>query len=571
MVYLLRGNIVFQFCERIFKYIVRSNNLIISFKITYVVLFLLVYATGILVPVYSDEVVTKWNTSRFFIEDGVAVALYPQCSGAVGRFIPYLFYPSAIFMDFLYFGRSPFELRLLGMLIGLVPFVLLFAYILFGSDRLSKVQSSGFFALAIAGLGFLPYLQVIARPEQMLMCGIIFFACYPLVFQKLKSGISVLFEFLVWLLVANLLFFSHPKAIFFAPLVVASGYLTLPNRSKVLAHTFTVYVVSLCVYTYAAAKILSGCTDAPILQESLNANTLSLAILTENPLLFFKLGVGYIIDSPAKILQHVVFSESTQSDWLPKAFFDNQFFIYLNASIKLILFSLIALGHAMPFILLTLAFWNKKFDKAVFVSVMLTVGSLATAFLVKNWNFYGAVVPIATSLLNLIILKKSFRSLVGKLAIVDWGLRLMSFVVLIVSFSSLLFIIFHYTNNLLYRTLSKFPVMDDQELSIPAVGSETYIRGIRDLGESCGIKTMDQSNLVVDTMSYFAYQNVRHPLHILYIGENGFGGDIQGSRLIEFIANRGSPGIIAQCKWLPEAIRYSALRGDFGYCCISLK
>ena len=88
------------------------------------------------------------------------------------------------------------------------------------------------------------------------------------------------------------------------------------------------------------------------------------------------------------------------------------------------------------------------------------------------------------------------------------------------------------------------------------------------LGQSCHIPTDLAEHVVVDHMTYFAYLKDRSPVHVLYISKLGYGGDLLNGKLLPFLKERSSPGLITRCEWVPDEFRDIQRQNDRGYCCV---
>ena len=87
----------------------------IVFPYIFILFLCLVLLSGLFLPVYSDEVVTKWTVARFFEEPGFSVSLFPQCSKMLGRAIPFIFYPATLIYSSIYKNLALLGLRISGL------------------------------------------------------------------------------------------------------------------------------------------------------------------------------------------------------------------------------------------------------------------------------------------------------------------------------------------------------------------------------------------------------------------------------------------------------------------------
>ncbi|MES2181594.1 MAG: hypothetical protein V4493_05805, partial [Pseudomonadota bacterium] len=108
-----------------------------------------------------------------------------------------------------------------------------------------------------------------------------------------------------------------------------------------------------------------------------------------------------------------------------------------------------------------------------------------------------------------------------------------------------------------------------QPLSVATFNCPSQRLRVRALASQCGIKGDGANRLVVDDLTYFAFDQLRQPLHMVYLYEGGFGADISGNKIKPFLAKVANEGIIAQCTYLPEVYKASAIH-DGNYCCVRL-
>jgi hypothetical protein len=70
-------------------------------------------------------------------------------------------------------------------------------------------------------------------------------------------------------------------------------------------------------------------------------------------------------------------------------------------------------------------------------------------------------------------------------------------------------------------------------------------------------------------MSYFSYLRDKQPIHVLYVSEVGYGGDLKNGKLLPFLKGLNSPGLITRCEWVPYPFREAQEKDDRGYCCVN--
>ena len=109
-----------------------------------------------------------------------------------------------------------------------------------------------------------------------------------------------------------------------------------------------------------------------------------------------------------------------------------------------------------------------------------------------------------------------------------------------------------------------------QSLSVPTFDFQVNRDRVRSLAKACNLQGDGAKRLVVDDMTYFAFDNLSEPLHLVYLSELGMGSDIKNSDIKEFLSRMGSDGVIAQCTFLPPALKDISVH-DGNICCVKLK
>lgn len=533
----------------------------------FLVLFFCVFLSGLFLPIYSDEVVTKWTLSRLFFESGDAVTLFPQCSSTLDRSIPLVFYPAALLLAGLYSYFGPLGLRISGLLLTLFWFF----GIAYWSLKRCMCSTDGLRSLAamtaLASLGVMPYLLAMARPEQLLVICILFFCLYPLYIKKDKGIHRQLCGAVFFILVASIFFFSHPKSIFFVLLVIASAWYSFRSSFKGFIWAIIVFILVLGVEVLHSASSLSGCSDAPLLQKILATNMLSPFLMLSEPSDFLTRGFSNLLQFPVRIVEHLEIKNIYQSGWLPALPVADAEFNVLNGLIKGFLLVLIMVSHILPLIIFFFQFASKNLSPPAVLAFLLVAGAIANAFIYEVWNFYGGGQVIPVSIMAISLLSPYIPN-----RLIPVCIRSIFFYCLLITAAISILTLF----------IKSFPLLRNnaeveqaeiigQPLSIPIFGIKSHIKSIRMLGEECGLSPEINEHLVVDHMTYYAYIETKQPIHILYVSELGFGGDLVGGRLLPFLKRINSPGIISRCKWIPTELKDMALSDNKGYCCVNLK
>ena len=269
------------------------------------------------------------------------------------------------------------------------------------------------------------------------------------------------------------------------------------------------------------------------------------------------------------VIDHSVFQAAYQSYWLPSVPVGDG----LGGLVRLVnpliagcLLLVIALGLALPPMAFVFARIRGSLGDLHFLTGILWFSLVAHLAIYRTWNFYGGILVIGI-LIMLIALSlgsipwsKHWRKAGTGVLVSLCTVFLLSALVLVTS--------------VMPRLMNGGEAHDfgvpGQPLSVPTFTYPAQRERIRSFASSCGLEGDGAKRLVVDDLTYFAFDGLREPMHLVYISESGMGPDIKGSDLIAFLNKMASPGVIAQCTFLPPAVRQYAME-DGNLCCVKLE
>lgn len=521
--------------------------------------------SGLYLPVYSDEVVTKFNISRFFFEDGKMLSFFPQCTTTVGHDVSWLFYPAAIIVSTLYEYLHPLGLRVSGILSAMVWFALL-AHWCIKQSKDNWIERFTFFS-ALASLGVLPYLWVLSRPEQFMLVPIMIFCLTALYPPSTKNIIKQLLILIALSALTSVFFYAHPKSIFFTPFFIIAGWACTRNLRTVIKISFLIFVILLSIQTLRDANLLSLCQDAPSVQAVLGMHSLTPGDLLRDPISFMKIAGRNILDFPDRMLIHLVFNPTFQSGWLPPITHTSPFITLLNLLIHYSLLLLVLGSHTTAMGTALILASRQRISTPVLLSALLAGGDLINLTLYKAQSFYAGIqyVPISIVIVLLLLQGLSAQRKKALSSNAKYTIKLSLFGLSLTSLITLFYLV---TPNIL--RIADFPTasIPSQPLSIPVLGAEEHLVSISELGERCHIPVDAAEHLVVDHMTYFAYLKSHNPIHILYVSQY-FGQDLANGKLLPFLKERHSSGLITRCEWVPKEFQNIQLENERGYCCVN--
>lgn len=541
-------------------------NNAIARKIPFVVigLFFCLLLSGIFVPIYSDEIVSKWSVARFFLEDRNLVSFFPQCSTMSDRAVSWFFYPAAILVSIIYANLSPLGVRLSGIVLSLGWFALLALWCFKQTnDKTSAIQRLAGL-ISFAALGVIPYLLVLSRSEQFMTLPILIFCLTALYFKGEKSlGLQCAGATLLTV-VLSCFFYVHPKSLFFLPFLLVALWLATETYHKLIRLALLTYAVILFAQVLHDSNAIAACTDAPAMQAMLAANTLLPGMLFSAPIEFVHAALSNIVNFPDRLLLHLTLNAVSQSGWLPPIEGNTSFLFFLNLAIKYLLYTFIVGAHLASLLVFIVQTVKRKLSTSILLAALLASADILNAVFFNIQNFYSGTqfLPIAIILTALLLPYFHAPKLQGYLITVYSAILTFS----ILSMVTLLVLV---TPSTIQNSSFEKASLPGQPLSIPVFNAKLHLKSIEKLGASCGLSSGNTERMVLDHMTYFAFLNEKKPIHVLYVSEFGFGGDLTNGRLLPFLRKLKSPGVITRCEWMPTEFRKAQKSNDLGYCCVN--
>ncbi|XXD82400.1 hypothetical protein J3P95_17170 [Pseudomonas sp. Z5-35] len=509
--------------------------------------------------------VTKFRVARLFLEEGNAVTLYPQCTATAGRAVAWIFYPAAMLLSAVYAQLGPLGLRVSGIILALIWFALLAYWCLRQAHDLGAGLQRFTGLVAVASLGVLPFLWVMSRPEHLLVLAILLLCLSALFLKKGKSpraqaAMAVGLAFLL-----SLFFYAHPKSLFYMPFALAAIWSATATYHKVVRYGLLLFVLALCVQVFLYFSALGGCQDAPYIQQMLAANTLLPGMLFNAPFEFISAAYNNLISFPERMLPHLTFNATYQSGWLPPMAGSFGALPYLNLAIEYVLYAFIVATHVLSILVFLLQVFRRRITVSVVLALLLAGANVINAFFYNIQNFYAGVqfVPVSIIIAALLMHTRRAAKLNNASVLAAYSLLLILATASLITLSALV------TPGLVGNAAFTQSSLPGQPLSIPVLGVQPHLDSIIKLGASCNIPTQSAENVVVDHMTYFAYLRDKQPIHVLYVSETGYGGDLSNGKLLPFLKGLNSPGLITRCEWVPYPFREAQEKDDKGYCCVN--
>ena len=270
------------------------------------------------VPIYTDEIVWKILQARYFLDHGLVNNGFPQCGPSFLVPPPLTHLPARVLDAWLYQDLShPLKLRVLGVLAALALGALAFLLIRGVVRPVPSRTTTLAIILAFWGIGLVPLLSVLNRPEGPILLGVVGLALAAIVMRRatpprlLRRPTTRL---VLFLLVVVVLLGTHPKTLFLVPVFLVAGFFLLPSWThRVVA---LVVVLTTCAQTVAFGDQRYHCPNDPWTANKLAEVTLKLSDAWQRPNVFARQAWQNLRSTP-KYFEHVVLRGFYMAGWLP--------------------------------------------------------------------------------------------------------------------------------------------------------------------------------------------------------------------------------------------------------------
>lgn len=512
---------------------------------------------GLLVPVYTDEIVWRFH-ERAALDGGFDVWLNDLCGPATIARAPWFMMPARWFSATVNLALpSPLFVRLEGIacaLLWLAMFWHLTARIEPDPARRNAGRTLG---LALLGLGVLPLMLVLSRPEQPMILAVT--AMLAIALARI-GGPDQTPPWLAWmrcavlLLIATLALSYHVKGVLYAVVAAAcllncaSGPRTLLPRAATL--------LMLSGLTAAAASYWTArfsCPGNAELAGKLSSQNVSVLLAGGKNILPL---IPSLVQNafPWAYLSQTAPWPEPQSSWLPPGLFSPDMARVFYAGMRLLWWSAMALGLAALF-----RFAARK--RAAALSEPRAILALAILASVTAWgfsqsgkNFYESahVLPLVVLTILLALSLDHVRW------VVDSALPLLATIALPAALLSQAVIIATLTPNLLAKA-AHGGSFADQPNSISAFNYDRIRYDVAKASRAAGLDPARRlTRPVIDDLTYFPLQRSWLPLHKSGI-VGWWSGPIERDP-VGYLVGRKSSGVIVGCALLPQQMLQVAHR-----------
>jgi hypothetical protein len=525
----------------------------------------LVLCIGALVPIYIDETMFLLMRGRVLVEAMEIISPLPQCVSSYVLQAPASWWPGALLYAALYSWTGPLEMRLVGITIALVWLGMLYKWIALSFADQDWQKTWQAISLALLSFGVLPFVMVLARPEGLqVLCLVALVVTYRQ--REAIRSKSVAIRTLAGVLsisVLSLFYYVHPKSLFYTPFVLGVVYFTWRNHGKAPLAAMLAVALLIAYQTQDMASLSLSCSEAPKLEKMLSSYTLQPAMLISDPLAFLGQASGNLVDSWNALVGHAQFSAAYQSGWLPETDLATAEKLSTIANV-LIAFGLGGLALASVLgvpALVAYQLTQKRLGADAILGFGLVLGVAAQAALYKNtWHFYNIGLAVPVLILAVLLTASSTCKLKDRTwhaiaALFSAGAGLVSLVVLL----TLL------VPALVQINSAVSPRLKRQELSTQTTHTSQHLQRVQKLATACGISLQGERALLIDDMTYHAFERLVRPVHVVYVSPY-YGADLEG-RLGQFMTRLGGQAIITRCQYVPPQLTRFIRVSVGGYCC----
>ena len=522
---------------------------------------------SLLVPMYTDEIGSKLHLSRMLVEGGRVVSLLPQCRSSWIQPVPVSTLPAALYYHLVFL-----PLGLLGHKVSAI----VLAFVWFGAaacaiarrtkDRRTRLHAIASFA-ALHAAGTVPFTLVTGRAEPTMAIALGIFAVFPLAWpiERLERLWQRALAAAAFCFVASLLYASAFKALFFTPFVLLSAVLTFRRKLGWLAPVCAA-VTATALQTNSYAKTFISCAEAPIVQAVLRSVSLDPGRAFREPGAFAKEGLGNLGGRAVDVADGMAIA--APHPWLPPATAEHlPEIVRLADGLSRALLYATMVG--VPLLLIVAVVGARRRPEAratLALAAALLVGLGGHVFLAHHWNFY--MTPLVVCVLALVAAMSASTLRLPDRALFRAIPKASAAVLQVAALAVMVTTLAHVGPHLVRVARLEGTVLPGQPAYVPALGFSAERPKIRAHAARCGIEGDGARRLVVDDATIFAFEDLREPLHLIYVTDAAmWGHDMPGEKNVALLRELGARGIISRCSYFPTALEPKAKRDD-GYCCV---
>lgn len=531
------------------------------------VCFLLAVLSGLLLPVYTDEI--GWRLQlRAGIDGGVDRMLSDICGANTIAAPPWFMMPVRHVTGWLNTTfADPLYVRLTGVAFALGWAFLLRALIarIAADTRQRDILTALIFALL--GMGVLPIMLTMSRPDQVILLTMTAALLMAAVAARKGSEAPPRRRDRLWPLLIALLgiiaISSHLKGILIAPLVLVC--IALAGKGKTTAPVRIAAALLFAGLSVQAADYWLGrfrCPDDPALAARLNSENIASSLAAGKDWRSL-LGIAIKNADPNLYIAHAAVRPEPTSIWLPNHRITESAMVLRYVHMNIAWNAAIMLGLICLYLALRTRLRERRFDLAIAAPPVLAGIVLLWGMSQRVKNDYEIIVMLpAIALFSLV-----------SITAIAWSpartrqLGLAAGVLLAASLIGQIDFARRYFPPLLAATAQPGYIAE-QPTSVSLYGYARIRDRILATARQCGIGTHGRAqHPLVDDVTYFAMAGSWQPFHRLGVLSH-WNGSIRDP--IAYLKSRGSEGMIVGCHNLSPELRAKAIQNG-QFCCISTR
>lgn len=521
-------------------------------------MFLLSIAAGLLLPVYTDEIGWRFQ-ERAAVDRGLDIMFNDLCgpntlARAPWFMLPVRWYSTLANQAF----PDPLFVRLEGCTCAVVWAFLVWVLIArLETDNAGKPRLQAL-AFALLGLGVLPYLLVMSRPEQPIMLTNTLIVIVALThLPRLKARTAAWIKCSVIVVLFTIAASYHLKGVLYAPIALASLWVCCSGRETWAQRGLAIGAVvataiGAAMYWVDRFKCAGG--DSILAARLAHENVASVLVGTHPDAAVFGQLLGGL--NPLAYVPLAMANNAPMSDWMPGGLFPPAVLLLLDVGMFVIwlIVLVLALRKLAGFVV------ENGFKAVAKPSVLIAVAILGCVVVWSASQLNRNVYEAAHVLPMLVIFAMLCFSLPAVSDSADgakaFAVQPLGAVVLFAVLSQAA-VVGCSVPSLIASARSPGYVAG-QGFSVSVAGYATVQRDIRRAMAMSGMPQDRVFNrLLVDDSTYLALQKHTFPLHWLGVIKV-WNGSITDP--VSYLHSRGSDGLVVSCANLPSDLRDAASR-----------
>jgi hypothetical protein len=510
-------------------------------------------------PVYADEMLYRMMLGRFLRDGGVSINSIPHC-GEVGftLAVPYWMIPFRLAEEVIY-GRDfgLLHVREIGVALHVASIASLITIFWVSIDKTASKLLAIIVVLCFIGVGSLPFLLVMNRPELLIRIVVALWVLWPFVTRKQQNRRlvgQVLAAICVILIPFAAIASVHIKSMLFVPVALTSLWFLVRNSWLRMIGAALLLLMAVSAFRYWTTRL--ACPDVPSV-EGLVGQGLNPAQLLADPVNFLWSALINLANFPT-YWTNVLFADAHTSQWLPPTA-PSVLSSLASASVAITFSALVATTLIGSLAALMRGIRSKTLDKSA--AIILSLTASLTIVTTGSITKYFVESPLMLPLLGLsgwlgvyqlsgAIRKGVMGVLVASLG-AAWG------------FSQVM-LINNYTPYVA-TTWSVHGYTPNQAFSFNFANYEQTRSEILRAAKQCDIDPDKMPrHLIVDDLTYPAMKKAFQPFTVYYVVTSWPGSQEDLARYLKRVR---SAGLIASCSFLAPSLAPYAKQTDH-YCCV---